>query len=239
MTGLTIIPVRANSKGLKDKAMQELGSECLLERTIRQAMEGIGFPIVVWTDYSTYQLRDSSLTIFTGEADYMKRPKSRDDESTEEALQACLHVYKKDHFILPDVVCFMTVNTPVREMHWLQECKRRMETSWPGVDSVVIVGVSRKQHYKRYKSTLVEEQLSGFELITSGKYQSRQTQPPELYPEHSGVCLLTKTKFLLNGERLGPVREQVVVDHRHVDLDIHDQRDLDDANRWLEEGRFE
>jgi len=222
MTGIIIIPFRQGSKGLPDKPFQKLGDQTLLQRTVAQAA-ALKVPVVLYTDYKVVPgLEHSGVRV-------VSRDPVDDKQTTEEAMRLCLEKYANT-WGWPDVAALMPCNTPVKLASKLAECWQRMEEDYPAVDSVTLAEPIQQQAWERW--------WSGWRRVTSGTYGSRQTKPPELYLERSGVFCVSKTSVWLKGQRLGKIVEKVICRHPWLSLDIHTRGDLDLANWLLKRGEL-
>ena len=210
---LAIIPARGNSKRLKNKNLLRLGSDTLLEHSIKYALSNkdIIDKILVTTD--SPEIKEVALT---HNVDVIDRPKNLalDTSSTIDAL---VHVLENTDSHFDNIVLLQPTN-PLRPADLL----RRSFEIFIGNDYKSLFTVSRN-----------ERKLGKINAGSFNPYNykpGQRSQDMESLFYENGLLYIVKPEELKKGRLISKHSFPFVMDHPYGKVDIDVQEDLDLAN---------
>ncbi len=210
-----IILCRKGSKSLKNKNISKLGNLSIFEITKNHAKKSKYVThIVVSTDDKKIfnQAKKDCFVIFP-------RPKklSGDRASSESALKHALKVFEKN-FGKVDYVSYLQATEPFRPPEILDKCYTKILKN-KKIDSCFAAFEQKKNFWKFKNQRMIR--------ITdkSERYKPRQ-QKKTILREDTGVALVTKSKFIRKGERLGKNISCIKYSKSIYNIDINYPEDL-------------
>lgn len=213
MKVVCIILARGGSKGIKNKNTQPLGGKPLIQHTIEHALTCKHVSdVVVSTDCNVIKtIAETAGAIIPG-----MRPDelSTDTSTTESGLQHTIKELKnmdKQY----DLVLYLDCCQPFRDTKWIDECIEHMHRD-PALDSCFVAKKIYKNFWTKDQAKLYWEQ-----------YSSRQ-QRAYVLEECTGLCCVTKSNIIENGNRIGENVKIVPVED--AGIDIHTPADLELSN---------
>ena len=146
---ICIIPARGGSKGLPRKNVLTIGSESLIARPIRHAIESgvIGTVLVTTDDAEIAEIAKSAGAIVP----FIRPPElAQDLTSTEDTLQHALFEYEKMTGKEFKVAVFLTATDIFRRVEWIVDVVNRLKSN-PNLESV-FVGLATHKNYWNQQS---------------------------------------------------------------------------------------
>lgn len=187
-----IILCRKGSKSFKNKNIAKIGNISIFKITKNYAERSKYVThVVVSTDDKTIynQAKKDCFVIFP-------RPKKLcgDSATTESALKHALEVFE-DKFGKVDYVSYLQVTEPFRPRNILDECYRKILNN-KDLDSCFAAFEQKKNFWKIKNKKMIR--------ITDKDQRSKPRQQKKtILREDTGVALVTKSKFIRKGERIG------------------------------------
>ena len=222
---ICIIPARGGSKGLPRKNVKIIGSEPLIVRPIRHAIESgvIGTVLVTTDDAEIAEIAKSAGAIVP----FIRPPElAQDLTSTEDTLQHALFEYEKMTGKEFKVAVFLTATDIFRRVEWIVDVVNRLKSN-PILESV-FVGLATHKNYWNQQSDGSWKRLKPW----MSTYTSRQVKKP-IIREDTGLACASRAWLWREGRRIGDIVDVVVNDDDFTNIDIHEQRDLLLANAAL------
>tara|TARA_Y100001970_G_C14245087_1_gene867529 strand:+ start:1258 stop:1947 length:690 start_codon:yes stop_codon:yes gene_type:complete len=221
-----VIPVRAGSKGLKNKHIQLINNKPLIFWTLDQFLSEIGDLVELYISTDCNQI----INLCLGQYDRVKIIKreaslATDTCSTEMVLQNIANLWindlKEDDNVIYASAC--EINRPKGILRYAIEStinNNKIDTFMYG----------EKSHKHLWEFNNTEQKLMRNWM---NSYSPRQLDSSNYLIEHSGLILITKLKYWLGGKRFGG---QIFVQelnefYRHID--IHNKIDLKLASAIL------
>tara|TARA_B100002052_G_scaffold299119_1_gene335434 strand:+ start:1536 stop:2219 length:684 start_codon:yes stop_codon:yes gene_type:complete len=210
-----IILCRKGSKSLKNKNISKLGNLSIFEITKNYAKKSkyVTHIVVSTDDKKIYnQAKKDCFVIFP-------RPKkiSGDRASTESALKHALKVFE-ENFGKADYVSYLQVTEPFRPPKILDKCYAKILKN-KKIDSCFAAFEQKKNFWKLKNQKMIR--------VTDKRerYKPRQ-QKKTILREDTGVALVTKSKFIRKGERVGNNISCVKYSKSIYNLDINYPEDF-------------
>ena len=219
---VAIIPVRAGSKGLKEKNVKILFGKTLLERNINllKTIETID-RIIITTDSEEY----ANLAINAGAEAPFLRPKkiSTDYATTEDALKHTILWLKEHEHYNVDIVVFQQVNDLFKKKRWIEICINYLLED-ESLDSAFVAKVVYKNYWIPKDNK--------FERLNHTGHIARQLKTP-IYREDTGLASATRARLLIEeNRRIGD--NVMIIPHEQFCVDIHTDFDLKIAKLIVE-----
>ena len=221
-----VIPVRGGSKGLKDKHIQLINSKPLLFWTLDQFIEEIGNELEIYISTDCEKI----ITLCKDNYDQIKIIKRQpdlalDNTSTEEVLRSValnwINEVKENDYVIYASAC--EINRP----KWILRDALKSIFKNNEIDSFMYGENSHKHLWE------ISHQEPKLICDWMQNYSPRQHQVHNYLIEHSGLILITKFKYWLNGRRFGGkvIVKELNDSYRHID--IHNKIDLKIASAIL------
>tara|TARA_Y100001970_G_C14237755_1_gene862955 strand:- start:1870 stop:2559 length:690 start_codon:yes stop_codon:yes gene_type:complete len=222
-----VIPARAGSKGLKNKHIQLINNKPLIFWTLDQFLKEIGDNIELFISTDCRQLASLCLQNYN-QVNIINRDPSLalDRTSTEDVLKDIALDWEKklnkNDYVIYASAC--EINRP------------------RGILRYAIESIIENQNYDSFlygekSHKHLWEKLSGEQKLMKGwmeSYSPRQLDNFNYLIEHSGLILITKLKFWLNGQRFGGKVVVKELDESYRHIDIHNKIDLKIASSILD-----
>lgn len=218
-----VIPVRAGSKGLKDKHLQLVKNKPLIFWTIEQFIEDLGENIEIYISTDCPKISNLCLTEY--DINVLQRPSNLalDDTSTESVLKAIAQSWNnssnQDELVIYASACEIN-----RKKGLLSEALEFYKTN--NIDSFMYGEKSHKHIWTNNKNPkLLCDWMEN--------YSPRQSSGSNYLIEHTGLILITKLKYWLMGHRFGGKIFVKELDGLYRHVDIHNRIDLKIASAIL------
>jgi|TARA_B110001452_G_C15132540_1_gene394571 CMP-N,N'-diacetyllegionaminic acid synthase len=214
---ISIICVRKNSKGLKNKNLMKIGNKSLLSHTIFAAKKSQYISkVYVSTDCNKIKKeanKHGALTPF-------KRPKnlSGDNVTSEKVLQHALINIENNSKKNIDYVLYLQVTEPFRPKLIIDNCIKKIIRNRK-LDTVFAAKSYKKNIWYKKNNSLIR--LNSFE-----KYGLPRQKKKLLLREDTGVACISKASIIRNGSRIGKKVDVVLYEHDFDYIDIHNKNDL-------------
>ena len=215
---ICIIPARGGSKGLPRKNVKLIGTEPLIARPIRHAIESgvIGTVLVTTDDEEIAKIARTSGAIVP-----FIRPKNLADDltTTEDTLKHALITYEEIVGKKFELAIFMTATDIFRNVNWIKEGVEIMNNNLK-LDSVF---VGLKTHKKFWEK---QEDGSWKRLKPWMKtYASREVRR-DIVREDTGLMCVSRSYLWREGRRIGDCVDIITNNDDFTSIDIHQSEDL-------------
>lgn len=210
------ILARKNSKSIKNKNISVLKGLPLIVHTIKYAKKcKLISEVVVSTDDPKVAKISKKYNCFT----IFPRPKKLSDDkaSSESALKHALNVYEKKKEKIK-FLAYLQITEPFRPKNILKQCIKKLLNN-KKYDSCFAAFIQYKNFWIEKSNALVR--ISD----KKDRFKPRQIKKPVLR-EDTGIALVTKTKFVRAGERLGKKVTCIKYSNPKYNIDINTEADL-------------
>jgi len=221
-----VIPARGGSKGLKNKHLQLIKNKPLIFWTIDQFIEELEDKVEIYISTDCNKIIDICRQNYKS-INILKRDSSLalDTSSTEEVLKDIASGWSKklpkDQFVIYASAC--EINRPkgllIKAIEYLRN-NSSIDTFMYG----------EKSHKHLWENIQREPNLMRDWMKS---YLPRQSKETNYLIEHSGLILITKLKYWLEGKRFGGEILIKELDEFYRHIDIHNEIDLKIANSIL------
>jgi len=210
-----IILCRKGSKSIKNKNTQKISGKSLFRHTLDYAKKSkyITNIVVSTDDKKIYEEAKKDCFVI------YPRPKklSNDKSTSESALQHTLRIFE-NKFGKVEYVSYLQVTEPFRPNNILDKCYKKILNN-KKIDSCFAAYQQEKNFW----------QFNGKKFIRlsdkNQRYKPRQLKKP-VFREDTGVALVTKSKFIRKGERIGRHVEIIKYKGYSYNIDINLPEDL-------------
>ena len=214
-----IIPARGGSKGLKNKHIQSVNDKPLIFWTLDQFLEEIGDLVDLYVSTDCSKITNLCLNNYP-QVKILQRNSSLalDNTSTEAVLKNIAESWCKDLEENDNVIYASAceINRPKGILSGAVESIEKNED----IDTFMY---GEKSHKHLWENSIRKIRLMR-EWMNS--YSPRQTGKNNYLIEHSGLILITKLKYWLNGKRFGGNIFIKELDPLYRHIDIHNKVDI-------------
>ena len=221
-----VIPARAGSKGLKNKHIQLINNKPLIFWTLDQFLEEIGERIELFISTDCNQISNLCLQNYD-QVNILKRDPllALDNTSTEDVLKNVAldwqNKLSKNDYVIYASAC--EINRPKGILRHAIESIMKNQ-----IIDTFIYGEKSHKH--------IWEKVSGEHKLMKKwmkSYSPRQLDESNYLIEHSGLILITRLKYWLEGKRFGGKKMIEELDDLYRHIDIHNNVDLKIASSIL------
>ncbi len=221
-----VIPARGGSKGLKNKHLQIIKNKPLIFWTIDQFIDAFQDDVEIYISTDCNKIIDLCLKKYNNIKILKRKPSlANDTSSTEEVLKDIASDWYKDlsedQFVIYASACEINRS----KKYLLQAVESLSEDK--SIDTFMYGEKSHKHLWENWhrEPVLMKDWMK--------IYSPRQSQESNFLIEHSGLILITKLKYWLDGKRFGGKTLIKELDESYRHIDIHNAIDLKIANSIL------
>jgi CMP-N,N'-diacetyllegionaminic acid synthase len=218
---ICVIPARGGSKGLLRKNVKLIGSEPLIARPVRQAIESgvIGTVLVTTDDEEIAKIaKDAGATILIRPSDLAK-----DLTTTEDTLKHALVTHESEIGKQFELAVFLTATDIFRNPEWIKEGVEKMKNN-SKLESVFSGHSTHKNFWERQEDgswKRVKDWMAD--------YSSRQIRR-HIVREDTGLMCISRAWLWRRGKRIGDSVDIIENSDSFTSIDIHYEEDLILAN---------
>ena len=218
---ICVIPARGGSKGLLRKNVKLIGSEPLIARPVRQAIESgvIGTVLVTTDDEEIAKIaKDAGATILIRPSDLAK-----DLTTTEDTLKHALVTHESEIGKQFELAVFLTATDIFRNPEWIKEGVEKMKNN-SKLESVFSGHSTHKNFWERQEDgswKRVKDWMAD--------YSSRQIRR-HIVREDTGLMCISRAWLWRRGKRIGDSVDIIQNSDSFTSIDIHYEEDLILAN---------
>jgi len=222
MNILCIIPVRKNSKGIKNKNLKKINGKTLLEITLNFSKKIKFFnKIFVSTDSKLMQ----AIAISKKVSCPILRPKKISGDKTPmiSVVKHVLDYLNKNENYRPEAVALLQATSPLRTAQTVNRACKIFINKKP--DSLTTIEKIKHTHHPK---KIIENKLNkNLMYISDFRYDSKNTRQSEknYYGLDGGVIFLTSTKMLK--KKIIGGKTILLVSKKKESIDIDDLEDLE------------
>jgi len=218
---ICVIPARGGSKGLLRKNVKLIGSEPLIARPVRQAIESgvIGTVLVTTDDEEIAKIaKDAGATILIRPSDLAK-----DLTTTEDTLKHALVTHESEIGKQFELAVFLTATDIFRNPEWIKEGVEKMKNN-SKLESVF-------SGYSTHKNFWERQEDGSWKRVKDwmADYSSRQIRR-HIVREDTGLMCISRAWLWRRGKRIGDSVDIIENSDSFTSIDIHYEEDLILAN---------
>lgn len=222
---ICVIPARGGSKGLPRKNVKLIGTEPLITRPIRHAIESgvVGTVLVTTDDEEIAEIARKSGAIVP-----FIRPEYLADDltTTEDTLKHALITYEEIVGKKFELAIFLTATDIFRNVNWIKEGVEIMNNNLK-LDSVFVGLKTHKKFWEKQEDGSWERLKPWMK-----NYSSRQVSR-YVIREDTGLMSISRAWLWREGRRIGDNIDIIVHNDDFTGIDIHKEEDLMLANLAL------